>query len=262
MKLIKDLNKKLIDENFCLPMPGYLTNGEISELSDIGDISELIKHLTIKVMSLPLRIMQIISRYEHLAEFKRVLPFIQSALRCYYLGEYNAGQATLYLTVESILSQWNGGKFSKNNIINKWRKEWKKISKNSPSIYFAELLESYKDSCLKLIEIFFEDTSKRAGNFNRHLVCHFLHDFEYKESDMARTFLLLDILAELIYCQNRGYENVSRFTYLSSAIEQLPSDVNISRLKRYNDLQAEFMLCIQYSFAKDNFTKINKIVEK
>jgi len=265
LKMITTLNQRLKGHGFCLPIASLLIQKDIEAYCDIKNDEDLIKQITIKTMLPYSRIMQIISRYEHLKPFQKTNHFIVSALRSYYFEEYESAQIMLLLSLESILQQWLSKENNKFNKQYDWniftlKKNITEILKNTPTHHIRNLLNNYKEICNQYIDIFFKDTREQTviAGFNRHQTAHFLHDVPISQENIARACLFLDIISELIYCQENKYNNISRFTYFDSVIEKHPPDINKERLQNYVNLEADFMSCVQADIMRKNCIETNK----
>lgn len=258
LTIIEKLNTRLSQDNFCLPLAQYLNSNIIRQYDELKDNQALIDNVLLLTMSLDQRVMQIISRYDHIQYFQCIHPFILSSLQSYYLAEYPVAQITLYFCIESILQQWLSSKNIKLNNQNDWKKweeTWSISINNAPTNHIKELLHIYKTTCDDWIKNFFSSTLAGISGFNRNEPAHFLHKVPVDQKHIARMFLFLDMIAELIYCQEKGYDQISKLTYFDSAIEEVPEKENTIRLAEYNSLKSHLQYYIQAQiFIKANIT--------
>jgi hypothetical protein len=263
LKNINNLNKRLLNDVFCLPVANLLVEKDIEDFCNTQNSETLIKKVIRKTMSPHSRIMQLISRYRHLQEYQQTNSFIISALRSYYFGEHNVAQIVLLLCIESVLCQWltSGSKFNKNSW-GKWKINAEKILNNAPTDHIKDLLRGYIEVCDKYLNIFFaratQPTPASANGFNRPQVAHFLHNTPVNEENITRVCLFLDIIADLIYCEKNKYEEVSKFTYFDSVLDNVNHNRNQERLRKYDDLEADFMSCGQADTFRKAMQPLNK----
>lgn len=253
LQKIKELNKCLKDKYFCLPLPQHLVSKNIEHMSKIQDPNDLLAEVVKCIMNIDQRVLQYVSRYQHVPFFKKNDKFIRSALSCYFLQEYESSQLTIILCLESILQQWLFPKRSshkkkkekkENFNLGDWKvnfiESWDKLLENAPTDHVRMLLTEYKDYGDHMIRKFYMNTNKNKhlSGFNRHEATHFLRDMEVSNANIARLFLLLDIVCELIYLENNGYQNICAFTYIDSVLEKVPSEINEQRKNEHKNLSS------------------------
>ncbi len=258
LESLKSINRLLADNFFCLPLPQYLNAQNIDDMSKLETCDAIVSKVVTHSMSPDQRTMQYISRYQHVEAFRNIDQFILSALKCYFLQEYEASQLAATLCVESILWQWlspkRNGKHAENfNIGRDWktnlRASWDELLfQSSLTEHRQMLLTEYKDNVDKMICKFYRNTNDKLSGFNRHEAAHFLHDVEIGVDNIARIFLLLDIVCELIYLEENGYNNISNYTYFDSAIEKVLPELNKKRQEKYRKLINVLMQCDRCGF--------------